>query len=165
MRQLLTALPVLILLIAGNAFGLQGSHEWIKYDSPEGGYSVLLPGQPNLTTQEAATAKEKSSHSTWPALPMRRCFSHRIFRPYSGNNVFPRQSTRQYYSVSQGNLVSEGSISLGGSPGRELKVSLTGADGVEYGCRPGFMMWTSGFTFCSSSLPRQTIIMCLPQRQ
>ena len=56
MRLLLTALPVLILLVAGNAFGLQGSHEWIKYDSPEGGYSVLLPGQPNLTTQEAATA-------------------------------------------------------------------------------------------------------------
>jgi hypothetical protein len=31
-----------------------------------------------------------------------------------------------------GTLVSEGSISLGGNPGRELKVSPTGPDGVEY---------------------------------
>ena len=133
MRQLLPVVPLLILIIAGRAFGFQGSHEWVKYDSPEGRYSVLLPGQPNLTTQEAVTANgEKFPQYMASAADAGAVFLTGYFDHIPGTAFSLDKARDSMIQAVKGTLVSEGSISLGGNPGRELKVSLTGADGVEY---------------------------------
>jgi len=46
----------LIFLMIGLASGFQTAPQWVKYDSTEGRYSVLLPQQPNLASQEATSA-------------------------------------------------------------------------------------------------------------
>src|ERR1700687_5864200 len=45
----------LVLISAALLFGLQAQTDWIKYNSPEGRYSILLPGEPKLSTQEGTT--------------------------------------------------------------------------------------------------------------
>ena len=50
MKRLVVA--VLLFVTTGVGFGFQVSGGWIKYNSPDGRYSVLIPTQPKLTTQE-----------------------------------------------------------------------------------------------------------------
>src|SRR5713226_9046705 len=52
MRKTLAAL----LLLLACAMALSAQSDWIKYTSKEGRYSVLLPREPELKTQEAATS-------------------------------------------------------------------------------------------------------------
>ena len=47
---------LLVLLSAALPFALQGQSGWIKYNSPEGRYSVLFPGEPKLSTQDTTAA-------------------------------------------------------------------------------------------------------------
>ena len=47
---------LLLVIITVLTFAAQHSDEWIKYTSTEGRYSVLLPSQPSLDSQEATTA-------------------------------------------------------------------------------------------------------------
>lgn len=44
-----------VLISAALLFGLQAQTDWIKYNSPEGRYSILFPGEPKLSTQEGTT--------------------------------------------------------------------------------------------------------------
>ena len=49
-----TAATFLILVMSATAaFGPQQKVEWIKYDSPEGRYSILFPGKPEVSKQDA----------------------------------------------------------------------------------------------------------------
>jgi hypothetical protein len=133
MKQLVLALLVWLLVNTGSAFGLQGSSEWVKYDSSEGRYSVLLPRQPKIATQEAATAEgEKFSQYTASSSDASAVFLVGYFDYVPGTTFSLDKARDGMVQAVKGTLVSEGPISLSGSPGRELKVSATGADGVEY---------------------------------
>jgi hypothetical protein len=55
MRKYFAAI-LLLPMSASLALSIQKPDEWIKYTSPEGRYSVSLPAQPNLSTQEATAA-------------------------------------------------------------------------------------------------------------
>jgi len=133
MKLLVPALLALILINTGSVFGFQGSSEWVKYNSSEGRYSVLLPTQPKIATQEAATAEgEKFPQYTASSSDSGAVFLIAYFDYVPGATFSLDKARDGMVQAVKGTLVSEASISLDGSPGRELKVSLTGADGVEY---------------------------------
>ena len=133
MKRLVPAFLALILINSGSVFGFQGSSEWVKYNSSEGRYSVLLPTQPKITTQEAATAEgEKFPQYMASSSDSSALFLIGYFDYVPGITFSLDKARDGMVQAVKGTLISEGSISLGGSPGRELKVSATGADGVEY---------------------------------
>ena len=139
MKQIVLALLVLILISAGSVFGFQSASEWIKYDSAEGRYSVLLPNQPKLTTQESATAEgEKFPQYVASASDPNAVFLIGYFDHVPGTTFSLDKARDGMVNAIKGTLVSEGSISIDGSPGRELQVSATGPDGVEYLMRARF---------------------------
>src|SRR6266511_2746796 len=61
MTKCITAI-LLLLLSASLALSIPKPDEWIKYNSHEGRYTVSLPAQPNLSTQEATTPDGQKLH-------------------------------------------------------------------------------------------------------
>jgi hypothetical protein len=111
----------------------QTHEEWIKYTSTEGRYSVLVPGQPTVDTQEATSTsgvkfiQYKATVISTGAVYMIGYFD------YSAPTIFTFDKARDgMIDAVKGTLLSERSISLGGSPGRELRLSAKDSSGVEY---------------------------------
>ena len=50
----MNGIAILILALIGGGVGAssQGPGDWIKYNSPKGRYSILVPGEPSLSTKE-----------------------------------------------------------------------------------------------------------------
>lgn len=138
MKRIVLAL-IGLLLISANAAGIQSAGEWVKYDSPEGHYSVLLPGQPQVTTQEAATADgEKFPQYMAKAADASALFLVGYFDHVPGTTFSLDKARDGMLAAIKGTLVSEGPITLDGSAGRELQIMATGSDGVEYVVRARF---------------------------
>jgi hypothetical protein len=115
--------PILLLLIcAVVAPGVQNS-AWINYNSTEGRYTISLPAQPKLSTQESATAdgqkftQYKAMVEDQGAIYLVGYFDH-----VSGTTFFADRARDGMVAAVKGTLVSERTISLSGYPGRELKV-------------------------------------------
>jgi hypothetical protein len=125
--------PILLLLIcAVVALGVQDS-AWINYNSAEGRYSVALPSQPELGTQESATAdgvkftQYKAVVTTGKSMFLVGYFDH------VPGTVFSLDKARDgMVNGVKGTLLSESAISLGASPGRELKVVTKSEEGTEF---------------------------------
>lgn len=128
------AAAVLLLVISPVlTFAIQHSDEWIKYTSKEGRYSLMLPAQPTVDSQEATTAsgekftQYKATVSSAGAVYMIGYFD------YSAGTIFTFDKARDgMVDAIKGTLLSERSVSLGGSPGRELRVLAKDSSGVEY---------------------------------
>ena len=123
----------LVLVAAELGFGFQKAAEWTKYSSPEGRYSVLLPAEPKLSTQESATAEGVK----FPQYLATSSDSNVLFQigyfDNLPNNTFSLDKARDgFLNAIKGTLVSESAISLGGYPGRETRMSGKGEDNVEY---------------------------------
>ena len=133
MKKLVLAFLALILINAASVFGFQTSTEWIKYDSPEGRYSVLVPSQPKLTTQEAANA-DGGKVPQYLAAVGDSTGSYLIgyFDLTPGGTYSLDKGRDGIVNAINGTLISEGDISLGGKPGRELKIAAVGSDKVDY---------------------------------
>jgi len=123
MRRIATAF--FILLSAAAALGAQGAAgEWVKYTSPEGRYSVRLPKEPTLSTQDttAATGDKLKQHLAQAtdsnSLSMIGYFDYTSALSFN----FDRARDGMVDAV-KGTLLSERAVSLGGNPGREVKVS------------------------------------------
>ncbi len=138
------AVILLLLISAPFALSIQKPDEWIKYSSPEGRYTVSLPRQPNLSTQEAAAADGQKFPQYLASVvePGDVVFLTGYFDNAPGT-IFSADAARDgMVNRINGTLISENAVSLGGYPGRELKVlakpaapeSAEGAkpDGVEY---------------------------------
>ena len=117
------SITLLVLLIAALPFALQGQTGWIKYNSPEGRYSVLFPGEPKLTTQDttAATGEKMLQYlamsSDSGAVYMVGYFDS------AANMTFSFDKARDgFVAAVKGTLLGEKAVSLDGNPGRELKV-------------------------------------------
>lgn len=133
MKQLLVTLFALFLLDVIPVFGFQDSSEWIKYDSSEGRYSVLLPSQPKLSTQEASAASgEKFPQYIASASDAKAVFLTGYFDHIPGATFSLDKARDGMVQSVKGTLISDASIALAGNPGREFKFSATGTDGVEY---------------------------------
>ena len=97
---------------------------WIKYSSPEGGYSALLPSQPTLDTEQWSRAEPKTytalSVVSWPpGIIQIRYFDLSPNQSLSLDDLRAGEIKRL---ADKGTLVSDKSISLDGYPGRQLVV-------------------------------------------
>ncbi len=133
------AVAVLVFINAGVGFGFQGSSEWVKYNSPEGRYSVLVPTQPKLTTQETtASTGEKVPQYLASSPDGNGVFMVGHF-DYTTEITFSLDKARDgMVTAMNATLLGEDSISLGGSPGRQLKLLAKAADQQEFIVRARF---------------------------
>jgi hypothetical protein len=124
---------LLLLLSPALRAGVQHSDVWLKYNSKEGQYSVLLPKEPTLSTEITTAA-------TGEKLPQYVALSTEgngvFYASYSDlltNMTFSFDNARDgMLAAGKGTLISESPISLGGAPGRELRVLMKGPDDIEY---------------------------------
>jgi len=126
------SMTLLVLLMAALPFALQGQTGWIKYNSPEGRYSVLFPGEPKLSTQDttAATGEKMPQYlamsSDSDAVYMVGYFDS------APNMTFSFDKARDgFVAAVKGTLLGEKAVSLDGNPGRELKVLAKISDADE----------------------------------
>jgi hypothetical protein len=125
---------ILVLMSASLLFGLQAQANWTKYDSPEGRYSILFPGEPQLSTQESTSGTGQkfpqylaASQESDDVLCMVGYFD------IAPGMTFSFDSARDgMIAAVKGTLISEKPITLGPYPGRELRVSANGPDGNAY---------------------------------
>lgn len=131
---------VLLLLIStGPGFAFQNSSEWIRYNSPEGRYSVLLPSQPKVGTQESATA-DGTKFTQYKAMVIEgdSVLLVGYFDHVPGTAFSLDQGRDGMVEAVKGVLLSESAISLGGKPGRDLKVVAKSKEGIEFLLRARF---------------------------
>jgi hypothetical protein len=117
------SIALLVLLMAALPFALQGQTGWIKYNSPEGRYSVLFPGEPKLSTQDTTAATgEKMPQYLAMSLDADAVYMVGYFDS-APNMTFSFDKARDgFVAAVKGTLLGEKAISLDGNPGRELKV-------------------------------------------
>ena len=119
----------LVFLMLGLANGFQSAAEWVKYDSKEGRYSVLMPEQPKLASQEATSATgDKLTQYRASAADSNSLYFVGYFDLLPNNTYSLDKGRDGMVNAINGKLISEEAISLSGYAGRELKVSAT--DGV-----------------------------------
>jgi hypothetical protein len=136
MKQALA--PICLLLIcAVAALGVQDS-TWINYNSAEGRYTVSLPAQPKLSTQESATADGQKFLQYMATVQQPDAIYLVGYFDHVPGTTFSADRARDgMVAAVKGTLVSERNISLGGYAGRELLVS-TKSEEREYVIRVKF---------------------------
>lgn len=125
--------PIFLLLVcAVVAFAVQDS-AWINYNSAEGRYSVALPSQPEIGTQEAATADGvKFTQYKAMVIKGKTVFLVGYFDHVPGTTFSLDKAGEGLVNGVKGTLLSQSPISLGANPGREMKVATKAEDGAEY---------------------------------
>jgi hypothetical protein len=132
---------VLVLVSAALLCGLQAqTNDWIKYNSPEGRYSILFPGEPKLSTQEGTTKDGQKFPQYLAASPdsSEALCMVGYFDVAPGLTFSFDDGRNGMVNAIKGILISEKAISIGGYTGRELKISATGEDGTDYIVRARF---------------------------
>jgi hypothetical protein len=116
----------LVLTVAALANGFQSATEWVKYTSEEGRYSLLIPQQPKLSTQEVpAPNGTKFTQYMAQAADAESLYLLGYF-DYTTDMVFSLDKARDsMLEAIKGTLLKEEAISVGGNSGKELKVSTT----------------------------------------
>jgi hypothetical protein len=114
---------LLLLFIASLAYAVQET-AWINYNSAEGRYNVSLPAQPKLSTQESATADGQKFLQYMATVQQSDVIYLVGYFDHVPGTTFSADRARDgMVSAVKGTVVSEGTISLNGYPGRELKVA------------------------------------------
>jgi hypothetical protein len=130
MQKITTAL----LMVIGGAIACaaQDSSDWINYTSPTGHYSVLMPSQPKLMTQEGKTSSGNKVPQ-YIAVAEASSVTYMIaYFDYTAANTFSFDKARDGMLANvKGTLVSEKPISLGSYPGRDVMISGSNG-GVEF---------------------------------
>ena len=121
------------LLLSSALVSAQTHDEWIKYDSKEGRYSVLLPSQPTVDSQEA-TSTSGNKFTQYKATVAGADVVYMIgYFDYSPPTTFTLDKGRDgMVTAVKGTLLSERAISLGGAPGREIHVGAKDESGLEF---------------------------------
>jgi len=115
---------LLLIMSASPAFGSQQLDSWILYKSAEGRYSVSLPRQPTLRTQEAtaATGDKLQQYVAIVVEPGDVVFMIAYYDLAPGTIFLADPVRDAMVKRINGTLMSENAISLSGYPGCELKV-------------------------------------------
>ena len=129
---------ILLLMCAVVAFGVQ-SAAWIDYNSVAGRYSIALPSQPEVGTQESTTADGvKFTQYKATVVKDKAVFMVGYFDELPGT-IFSLDKARDGMVLGvKGTLVNETVISVSGSAGRELKVMTRTENGTELVMRTRF---------------------------
>lgn len=126
------ALVILVLISAGVRSSFQGSGEWIKYNSPKGRYSVLVPGEPRLSRQEVLTSNGKKV-TQYRATASESNFAVFVgYYDYSSAMTYSLNHARDNIIASLGTLLSQSEIGLDGHPGLEMNISAKRPDSIEF---------------------------------
>jgi hypothetical protein len=113
-----------VLIVISFTYGSQNTANWIKYTSTEGHFSVLLPSQPKVLTQPAATSDgaQITQHAVYFEEPygvyMIGYFDKPAGMDYSldiGQDAFVKSNS--------GTLLNGKKITVDGHQGRDLLVS------------------------------------------
>jgi hypothetical protein len=127
------AVAVLVFITTGIGFGHQGPGEWIKYSSPEGRYSILLPTEPKLSTQETTASTGEKVPQYLASSPDGNGVVVIGYFDYTTEMTFSFDKARSgMVTAMNATLLDEDSISLGGSPGRAFKLLAKPADQQEF---------------------------------
>ena len=137
MKKCFTAI-LLLTLVASLALG-QKPNEWIKYNSTEGRYSVMLPSQPTTGTQESATA-DGAKFTQYKATVVDGGTVYLIgyFDHVPGTSFSFDRARDGMVGAVKGTLLEESNLTLSANPGRELKVATKDDQGIDYLLRARF---------------------------
>jgi hypothetical protein len=111
----------------------QGQPYAHRYASPEGRYTVLLPGQPSLSTQQIS-APDGSPIPQYLAMVTDGMGMLMIgYFDYRSDVVFSLDKGRDgMLTAVKGTLLDEHSMSLGGAPGRQIRFAAKTEQGFEF---------------------------------
>jgi hypothetical protein len=126
------AFAVFIVVCFALMAAAQNKADWVKFTSSDGLYTVSMPIKPELKEQEG-TAKtgEKSRQYLAQAIAGTNVYMVGYF-DIGENMTFSLDNARDgAVKAISGNLLKESSISLGGSPGRQLTVGAT-YNGIDF---------------------------------
>lgn len=126
------AIAIFVLISTGVVFSFQGSSEWIKYNSPNGRYSIMVPSEPKLTRQETVSSGGKKI-TQYRATASEANFAVFVgYYDYASAMTYSLNQARDGIIERTGTLLSESKISLEGHPGLEMNVSVKRPDGTEF---------------------------------
>jgi hypothetical protein len=105
----------------------------LRYTSPEGRYTVLLPAQPTLSSQQIS-APDGSPLTQYMATAAGNMGIVMVgYFDYPGNVVFSLDKARDgMVTRIKGTLLEEHSMNLGGAPGRQIKIAAKSEQGIEF---------------------------------
>ena len=123
---------LLLATCASGAFSMQTTVDWLRYDSAEGRYSVLLPAKPKLQSQEATSStSEKFQQYLASAAEGDNLYMIGYF-DILPNNTYSFEKARDGMLTNvKGTLLKETAMSLGGYSGMEYEVAAS-ASGNDY---------------------------------
>jgi len=124
----------LVVLLASVGVGLaqQTASEWVRFTSAEGRYSVLLPAQPEVGTQESATAdgvkftQHKATLVNGTAVYLIGYFDH-----VPGTTFSYDRARDGMVAAVKGTLINERPASGAGTTGTEVRI-VTKASDLEF---------------------------------
>jgi hypothetical protein len=124
---------LLVLFVSVVAAAAQVSGEWIKYTSAEGRFSVSMPGQPKLSTQESTAANGEKLRQFIAASGDGNGGFMAAYFDYRSDMTFSLDKARDgMVSNLHATVLGEDQISLGGSPGKQLKILAKVDTGDEF---------------------------------
>jgi hypothetical protein len=105
----------------------------LRYTSPEGRYTVLLPAQPNISSQQVS-APDGTPMTQYMAMASGSMGMVMVaYFDYPGDVVFSLDKARDGMVNSiKGTLLDEHSMSLGGAPGRQVRIAARTEQGMEF---------------------------------
>jgi hypothetical protein len=115
---------IAVLAVCFFALSASAQSNWVKFKSPEGRYSVLMPGTPVLSKQgaKAATGEELPQYLA-TATEGNAAFLAGYFDLLAGMTYSFDNARDGYLKAVNGTLSSEKTISIGGFAGRQLFAS------------------------------------------
>lgn len=131
MKKASAAFMVLLVSVLGIA--AQNNGEWIKYTSAEGRYSVSVPQEPKVSTQDTTSADGEKLPQYLASSPDGRGVFMIGYFDYKPPDTFSLDKARDgMVKAMQGTLLGEDTVSLGSSPGRQLRLLAKAADAEEF---------------------------------
>ena len=111
---------------------IQPQTQPLRYNSPEGRYSIMFPSQPKLSTQNMTDASGQPYVQYMAMASDADTLLMVAYFDYGSGIVFSLDKARDgMVQALGGTLLDEQSISLGGAPGRQLKIAGT-TQGIEF---------------------------------
>ena len=127
---------VLVVIVGALTIAAQDHSEWIKYTSPEGRYSVLVPTQPKLSSQDTTSADGDKVPQYLASSPDGNGVFMIGYFDYKPPVTFSLDKARDaMLKAMEATLLGEDTVSLGGSPGRQLRLLAKTPDGQEFAVR------------------------------
>jgi hypothetical protein len=127
------AVTLLVVIVGALTIAAQDHSEWIKSVSPEGRYSVLVPTQPKISTQDTTDADGHKVPQYLASSPDGNGVFMIGYFDYKPPVTFSFDKARDsMLKAMEATLLGEDTVSLGSSPGRQLRLLAKAPEGQEF---------------------------------